>query len=550
MSKCFQTNPAAKLARANKFGMVLLCLATMVGCQGVSSSKPASVQPQSGTLSLSGSSLDFGSVTAGTSKTLTMTVTNSGTASITVSSASISSKYFSLSAPTLPVAILVGQSTPVTLVFSPNAPGTFNATVSVVSNATNSPATFSLTGTGIASGQLAVSPGNESFGSVTVGSQSNQTVTLTNNTSSTVNISAATVSGTGFKLSGITTPLALSAAQSTTFTVTFAPQAAGSASGTLTITSNAPNPSLTMALTGTGAALGALGANPTSLNFGTVTTGSNQALSETVTNTGGSSVTISQVGISGTGFTLSGITAPVTLTAGQSVGFTVTFAPTAAGSASGSVTVTSNGSNPTLTISLAGTGSTTAGQLTATPAPVAVGSVVAGTSGTATGTLSASGANVTVTAATSSNSRFAISGLSLPVIIPAGQSASFTITYSPLVAGADSTNLTFTSNAQPATTTDTATGTGTPAPVHTVSLSWNASTSPNISGYNIYRAVYTTSCGAYLKINGATLDTATTYTDSAVTDGTNYCYATTAVDSSNVESGYSNIVTDIQIPPP
>jgi hypothetical protein len=176
--------------------------------------------------------------------------------------------------------------------------------------------------------------------------------------------------------------------------------------------------------------------------------------------------------------------------------------------------------------------------------------VVDGTSGTASGTLSATGANVTVTAANSSNSRFTIGGLSLPVLIPAGQSAAFTITYSPLVAGADSANLTFTSNAQTATTTDTATGTGTPAPVHTVSLSWTASTSSNISGYNIYRAIYTSSCGSFTKLNGTTLDAATTYTDSAVIDGTNYCYATTAVDSANAESGYSNIVSDVQIPPP
>jgi hypothetical protein len=502
-------------------------------------------------LSLSGGSLDFGSVTAGTSKTLSMTVSNTGAGSATVTSLSISTQYFALTAPSLPVTILAGQSTPVSLVFSPNAAGAFNATVSIVSNASNSgTATFSLTGTGVASSQITLSPASKSFGSVTVGSQSSQTVTLTNNSASTVNISQAAVSGTGFKLIGITTPLALNASQSTTFTVTFAPQATGSASGNVTITSDAPNPSLSMALTGTGAALGALGANPTSLNFGTVQTGTNQALSETVTNTGGSTVTISQVGISGTGYTLSGISGSVTLTAGQSTSFTVTFAPQTASSASGSVTVTSNGTNPTLTIPLAGTGSTTAGLLTATPTPIALGSVVAGISGTASGSLSASGANVTVTAATSSNSRFAISGLSLPVIIPAGQSAPFTVTYSPLVAGADSATLTFTSNAQPTTTTDTATGTGTAAPVHTVSLSWSGSTSPNISGYNIYRAVYVSSCGGYSKINGATLDTLTTYTDSAVTDGTNYCYATTAVDSTNAESGYSNIVSDVQIPPP
>src|SRR4029077_8618145 len=107
----------------------------------------------------------------------------------------------------------------------------------------------------------------------------------------------------------------------------------------------------------------------------------------------------------------------------------------------------------------------------------------AGTSGTATGSLNASGANVTVTAASTSNSRFAISGLSLPVTILAGQSTPFTVTFSPLVVGADSATLTFTSNAQPTTTTDTATGTATVAPTHSVSLSWNASTSSNISGY-------------------------------------------------------------------
>jgi len=87
-------------------------------------------------------------------------------------------------------------------------------------------------------------------------------------------------------------------------------------------------------------------------------------------------------------------------------------------------------------------------------------------------------------------------------------------------------------------------------PAHIVDLSWGASTSLNISGYNIYRAVYTTSCGSYSKINGSSPDTATTYSDSSVADGKNYCYATTAVNSSNEESGYSNIVSNVQIPAP
>jgi fibronectin type 3 domain-containing protein len=103
--------------------------------------------------------------------------------------------------------------------------------------------------------------------------------------------------------------------------------------------------------------------------------------------------------------------------------------------------------------------------------------------------------------------------------------------------------LTFTSNAQPTTTTETLTGTGT----HAVNLSWNASTSPNIAGYNIYRAVFTTSCGSYAKINSV-LDTSTLYTDASVVNGASYCYASTAVNTSNEESGYSNIVSNVQIP--
>lgn len=89
----------------------------------------------------------------------------------------------------------------------------------------------------------------------------------------------------------------------------------------------------------------------------------------------------------------------------------------------------------------------------------------------------------------------------------------------------------------------------TPASPHTVNLSWNASTSAGITGYNIYRAVYSNSCGDFARINSA-LNTSTQYTDTGVTGGTSYCYATTAVNASNQESGYSNIVSNLQIPAP
>jgi fibronectin type 3 domain-containing protein len=75
-----------------------------------------------------------------------------------------------------------------------------------------------------------------------------------------------------------------------------------------------------------------------------------------VTNTGNSSVAISQISVSGTGFGLTGAGTPVTLTPNQKLTFTVQFAPSAAGSVNGSVTVVSNATGSPATITLSGTG--------------------------------------------------------------------------------------------------------------------------------------------------------------------------------------------------
>ena len=72
---------------------------------------------------------------------------------------------------------------------------------------------------------------------------------------------------------------------------------------------------------------------------------------------------------------------------------------------------------------------------------------------------------------------------------------------------------------------------------HTVNLSWDASTSQNIVGYNVYRGP--SASGPYTKIN-STLDPNTSYTDPTVQGGQTYYYVTTAVDSLGVESAYSN----------
>jgi len=328
-------------------------------------------------------------------------------------------------------------------------------------------------------------------------------------------------------------------------TVTFAPLSAASFSGSVTITSNAPNPTLVVPLSGTGITPGQLSANPTSLSFASIQVGSSEKLSETLTNSGGSSVTISQDTVTGSGFSVSGFTPPLTLTAGQSYTFSVIFAPQSAGSATGSISIASNASDSTLVIPLSGT-ATAAGQLAVTPTPLNFSNVVVGTSANLPGSLNASGSSVTVTSANSSNAEFTLSGISLPVTIQAGNSASFTVTFTPQATGAASGTLTFSSNASNTPAVQSLTGTGTAPPVHSVALSWTASTSSNIASYNVYRS--TTSGSSYSQIGSVTAPT-TTYTDNSVTDGTTYYYVTTAVNSDNQESAYSNQAT-AAIPPP
>jgi hypothetical protein len=210
-------------------------------------------------------------------------------------------------------------------------------------------------------------------------------IVLGNSGGSNLTVSQATMTGSGFSLSGPALPLILAAGQTASFSITFAPQSSGTVNGSLSLTWIPPlknngkrkgsnSTTTTVPVSGTGASQspasttpGQLVANPSSLSFGSVQVSNTKTLSEAVTNTGGSSVTLSQATATGIGFSISGLSLPLTLAVGQSVTFTATFAPQSGGSASGGISIGSNASNSTMTISLAGSG-TAQGQLFVTPA--------------------------------------------------------------------------------------------------------------------------------------------------------------------------------------
>jgi hypothetical protein len=140
-------------------------------------------------------------------------------------------------------------------VFGPNTAGSVTGTITLVSNAPNSPLAISLSGTGVAATRvLGLSSSNLSFGNVNVGSNGSLTTTLTNNGNSNVTISGVTVLGTGYSDSGVTSGETLTPNQSVTITAQFAPAVAGLVNGSVSIASNATNSPATITVSGTGVA--------------------------------------------------------------------------------------------------------------------------------------------------------------------------------------------------------------------------------------------------------------------------------------------------------
>ncbi|HWF90772.1 MAG TPA: choice-of-anchor D domain-containing protein [Terriglobales bacterium] len=491
-----------------------------------------------GTLSPQNASLGFGSVQMGSTPTMSEVLTNTGNASVTITSAAATGAGYSLSGMSMPVTVAAGGTATFSVKLSPQTAGTASGNVAITSNASNASLNIPLSATVVTAGSLTSNPSSVSFGSVLTGSSTPSTVTLTNSGGSSITISSATVSGTGYSLSGMSVPATIAAGNTATFTVTLAPQNAGTATGSAVITSNASNGTLTIPLTATVTAPGSVSPSPSSVSFGNVVVGNTQLVSETLKNPGGSSITVSQATITGSAYTISGLSLPLTLSAGQSFTFGINFAPTTTGTNTGSLLIVSNAAVPNLTLALSGTG-TSVGTLSVNPNPLAFGSVTVNANKPLTGQLVATGGTVVVTSLMSNSAEFAVSGISLPATVIPGSNVSFTVTFTPQASGSASANVTVASNASNPSLQEPLTGSGTAPVSHSVGLSWNPSTS-TVAGYNVYRG--TVSGGPYTKINSSA-DAGTSYTDTSVTSGATYYYVTTSVDSSGNESVNSNQVS-------
>jgi hypothetical protein len=187
----------------------------------------------------------------------------------------------------------------------------------------------SMTGSGTDSCTLTLSASAPSGG---------QTVTLKSSSSSVTVPSSVTVASGAKAATFSASVSAVSTAQSVTLSAS-----AGGASETFTLQLNP--------------AAATLSINATSITFGDVNLNTTATQSLILTSTGSSPVTVSSAAITGTGFSYSGLTLPVTLSPKQSATMSVNFDPKAAGAATGKLTISSNSSsNPSAAVGLSGTG--------------------------------------------------------------------------------------------------------------------------------------------------------------------------------------------------
>ena len=305
---------------------------------------------------------NFGSVVIGNTVPQSVVLSNTGGSDLTISQTTVSGAGFGIGSLGLPLTLPPGQSVPLPTTFAPQSSGNFSGSVSIVYSVlknkshgrgnlpSNGTTTVSLNGTGVTPGQLTANPSSLNFGNVQVSSSQTLTDSITNVGGVSVTISQATATGPGFSFSGLNPPLTLNPGASVTFSVVFAPLSASSASGSMTVTSNASNPTLTIALSGIGTPQGQLAVSPTSQDFGTVTVGANSSKAANLSASLGN-VTVTTANLNNSEFSISGITFPVTIAPGQSVPFTLTFAPQTSGTANGVLSFNSNASNsPTDTL--------------------------------------------------------------------------------------------------------------------------------------------------------------------------------------------------------
>ena len=303
-------------------------------------------------VTLSTTSLGFGNqVIDTTSAAKTVTVANTGSVTLDISSTTASAN-FAISAKTCGATLAVGKNCKVSVTFTPTVLGKVTGTLTLTDNAPNSPQALPLSGTGVEPATLA--PASATYAAQAVGTTSPaKTFTLANN--QTVVLTSIAISTTGdFAVSTTTCTTSLAAKSKCTISVTFTPTETGTRTGELNVSDSASNSPQTMALTGTGVVPATL--TPASFIYPKQTVGTTSA-AKTFTLTNNQNVALTSIAISTYApYAVSATTCTTSLAAKGKCTISVTFTPQGTASYEAGLFVNDSASNSPQTSSLLGTG--------------------------------------------------------------------------------------------------------------------------------------------------------------------------------------------------
>ena len=337
--------------------------------------------------------------------------------------------------------------------FTPQATGARTATLSVMDDGVGSPQSITLNGTGTLSPPIAtIPPLSLTFAPQGQGTTSTaQMVTVTNTAAAGADnlIVAQPLTFTGanpgdFAATGCTTPVA-PAGGTCMISVTFTPTATGARSATLQIMDNATNSPQTIGVSGTGQA------GPTATPSGTVTFPSqvvnttSAPMNETLTNSGGSPLGITNIMLTGGNagdFAIFSNGCGTSLAAGSNCVVALTFTPTATGMRSTSLQFTDNATGSPQSVTINGTGAT--GPTAALTASItfATAQQINTTSASMPATLTNSGGAALPITSIGTTGDFAVVSNNCGNSLAADSSCMINITFTPTAAGARTGTLT------------------------------------------------------------------------------------------------------------
>ena len=316
---------------------------------------------QSPLLDFSPGSLAFGDVEVGETKDLTVSVENTGDATLNITDITVSEPEYTLSATS--GAVAPGQSLELTVTFTPDAPGSLPAALIVVSDAPSSPDDLQITGNGTEQStpppppppvnvpEVTLTKSALDFGDLDVDDTQSLTFSVRNTGTGMLNVMGFSLDESAFSISPSSGKIDPS--RQIEFTVTFAPTEGGEVLDTIQVLSNAASTPDLLLVRGNGVTLETpepppppeegepqLSLSKTSLNFGQIVVDGSKKLSFVATNTGESELSISGVEGLTEPYSISPPTADLDVDA--SVTFEVTFEPAAEGTFAQTLSILSN----------------------------------------------------------------------------------------------------------------------------------------------------------------------------------------------------------------